>query len=371
MNIPFVDLKAQYQTIKSEIDGAIEQVISETAFISGGYAKRFEEGFQNFSNLKHVVACANGTDSLEILLKARGIGAGDEVIVPAVSWISTSEAVSAVGATPVFVDITPGNYTIDPKLIEEKITSKTKAIIPVHLYGNPADMKEIMAIANKHDLFVLEDCAQAHGAEIDGQIIGTFGDSASFSFYPGKNLGAYGDAGAMATNDEELARVCRMIANHGQTAKHKHLIEGRNSRMDGLQAAILSVKLKYLNEWTNKRIANAKIYDEFLRDSVVQTPQRNANYKHVFHLYVIQSENRDELKNYLESRGIETAIHYPTPLPLLDAYEARGFRREDFPVAAGFTGKILSLPMYAELTPEMIKYVSDSIIQFSEKKATV
>lgn len=369
MNVPFVDLKAQYQTIKSEIDAAVEKVISETAFISGGYAKTFEEGFQQFANLNHVIACANGTDSLEILLKARGIGAGDEVIVPAVSWISTSEAVSAVGATPVFVDITADNYTIDPALIEEKISSKTKAIIPVHLYGNPADMNEIMAIAKKHDLFVLEDCAQAHGATIDGKLVGTFGNSASFSFYPGKNLGAYGDAGAMATSDEELAKVCRMIANHGQTVKHKHLIEGRNSRMDGLQAAILSVKLKYLNEWTDKRIENAKIYDEFLGNSAVQIPQIKSNYKHVFHLYVIQSENRDELKNHLESRGIETAIHYPTALPFLDAYEARNFRREDFPVAAEFTGRILSLPMYPELTTEMIKYVSESIIQFFEKRA--
>lgn len=366
MNIPFVDLKAQYQSIKTEIDSAIENVISDTAFISGKYVKEFEQLFQQYLNLKHVVACANGTDSLEILMQAYGIGKGDEVIVPAVSWISTSESVSTTGATPVFVDIDPNNYTIDSSLIEKKITSKTKAIIPVHLYGNPADMEEIMLIAKKHNLIVIEDCAQAHGAEINGKMVGTFGHAASFSFYPGKNLGAYGDAGAMATNDSDIASKARMIANHGQLEKHKHLMEGRNSRMDGIHGAVLSVKIKHLKSWTQKRIDIAKNYDQQFANSSVTIPKVKNNYKHVFHLYVILSEKRDQLKKYLEEQGIETAIHYPVALPFLDAYNKSGYTKNDFPVAAGFTSKILSLPMYPELTKEMIFQVVEAIKKGNE-----
>lgn len=366
MKIPFVDLKAQYQSIKPEIDEAINKVISETAFIGGKYVKEFEELFKQYLNINHVIACANGTDSLEILMQAYGIGAGDEVIVPAVSWISTSESVSSTGAMPVFVDIDPDNYTIDTRLIEKKITSKTKAIIPVHLYGNPADMQEIMVIAKKYNLIVIEDCAQAHGAEINGMVIGTFGDAASFSFYPGKNLGAYGDAGGMATNDPAIATKVRMIANHGQLEKHKHLMEGRNSRMDGIHGAVLSVKIKHLKTWTQKRIEIANYYDHLLSNTGVKRPKVKNQYKHVFHLYVILSEKRDELKKYLETQGIETAIHYPVALPFLDAYKQRRFAKNDFPVAAGFTSKILSLPMYPELTNEMVVKVVEAIIKFNE-----
>lgn len=361
MHIPFVDLKAQYQSIKTEIDKAIEAVITDTAFIGGKYVKDFENLFSQYSRLNHVVACANGTDSLEILLKAYGIGAGDEVIVPAVSWISTSESVSSVGATPVFVDIDAVSYTIDPALIRKKITPKTKAIMPVHLYGNPADMIEIMEIATLHNLIVIEDCAQSHGAEINGKMVGTFGHAASFSFYPGKNLGAYGDAGAMATNDKVIADKCRMIANHGQLEKHKHVMEGRNSRMDGLQGAILSAKLKHLNSWTQKRIEAADHYTFLFKDTAVKTPVVKTNYKHVFHLYVIISENREELKKKLEEAGIETAIHYPVALPFLDAYKKNKHSKEEFPVAVEFTGKILSLPLYPELTKEMAAKVVEEI----------
>ncbi len=366
MAVPFVDLLAQYQSIKAEIDTAIKNVLSQTAFIGGKYVKEFEKLFQEYTGLKHVIACANGTDSLEILMQAYGIGDGDEVIVPAVSWISTSESVSFIGATPIFVDIDAVNYTIDVDLIEKKITAKTKAIIPVHLYGNPADMITIMAIAKKHNLIVIEDCAQSHGAEINGKKVGAFGNAASFSFYPGKNLGAYGDAGAMATNDEDIAVRSRMIANHGQIEKHKHLIEGRNSRMDGLHAAVLSVKIKYLNNWTLKRIQNAKYYHGLFEGINVHVPRVKEGNKHVFHLYVIVTEKRDELKKHLESQGIETAIHYPTALPFLDAYANRKFSKEDFPVAFQFTSKILSIPMYPELTNEMMTEVAIAVKKFHE-----
>ena len=254
MTIPFVDLKAQYNSIKNEIDSTIQKVISETAFIKGKYVLQFEEDYKNAYGVKNVVSCANGTDAIYISLKALGIGAGDEVITTALSWISTSETITQAGAKVVFVDIDPENYTFDVSKIEEKITEKTKAIIPVHIYGHPANMTEIMRIAKHYNLNVIEDCAQAHFAQWKGQNVGTFGDLATFSFFPGKNLGAYGDAGAVITNDKKLADKVRMFANNGALVKHQHKIEGINSRMDGLQAAILSVKLKYINKWTNSRI---------------------------------------------------------------------------------------------------------------------
>ncbi|MCS7014325.1 MAG: DegT/DnrJ/EryC1/StrS family aminotransferase [Chloroherpetonaceae bacterium] len=361
MKIPFVDLKAQYQSIKSEIDSAIANVISETAFISGKYAKAFEEEFAAYIGIKHCISCANGTDSIEILLKAMGIGHGDEVIVPANSWISTSEAVTTVGATPVFVDILPDYYTIDPSKIEEKITPRTKVIIPVHLYGLPAEMDEIMAIARKYGLRVLEDCAQSHGATYKGKMTGTFGDCASFSFYPGKNLGAYGDAGAMVTNDDEIARIARLIANHGQPRKNEHEIEGRNSRLDGIQAAVLSVKLRHLENWTEARRRNANLYRKYLSGTHVVLPKEPEYSRHVYHLFVVRVTNREKIIDTLRAEGIETGIHYPTPLPLLKAYQRFGHKPEDFPVASSQMGKILSLPMYPELTEEMIEFVAKKI----------
>lgn len=359
--IPFVDLKAQYESIRSEIDEAIQTVINQTAFIGGSYAAKFEKEFAAFLGMNYCIACANGTDSLEILLQAMGVGVGDEVLVPAISWISTSEAVSSLGAKPIFVDVDPVYYTIDVNQIEAKITTKTKAIIPVHLYGQPVDMVRLMEIAQKHNLRVLEDCAQAHGAEFNGQKIGTFGDCASFSFYPGKNLGAYGDSGGMITNDPEIERVARMIANHGQQGKHNHVMEGRNSRMDGIQAAILSVKLKYLNEWTDARIANAKIYDSLLEGKDLIIPKVEAVGKHVFHLYVIRSKNRDALMAKLKAADIGVAIHYPTALPFLNCYKGMGHQPADFPVAYEVTKEILSLPMFAELDETMIQEVCKSI----------
>jgi len=358
MKIPFVDLHAQYLSIKESIDGAIEKTITGSAYIGGNAVNDFETAFAHFLNISNVIACGNGTDSIEIILKALKIGSGDEVIVPANSWISTSEAVSNVGATPVFVDIEPNYFTIDTRLVPAAITPHTRAIIPVHLYGHPADMITLNEIAKAHNLKVIEDCAQAHGATINGQMVGTFGDAASFSFYPGKNLGAYGDAGCMATNDAALAGTCRMIANHGQLKKHDHVMEGRNSRLDGLQAAILLAKLPHLAEWTNKRIANAAKLSAAITNKDIVLPVTKENCQHVFHLYVVRVKNRNQLQQKLKENNVETAIHYPVALPLLQAYRHRRFTTTDFPVATVYQNEILSLPMYPELTDEAIEWIA-------------
>lgn len=359
MKIPFVDLYAQYNSIKSEIDAAIETTIKDSSYIGGRVVADFEKAFSNYIGLDYIVACANGTDSLEIILKAWGVGVGDEVIVPAHSWISTSEAVGNVGAKPVFVDVEKDYYTIDPLLIEQKITKRTKAIIPVHLSGHPADMPAIMQIAEKYGLKVMEDCAQSHGASINGQKAGSFGHAASFSFYPGKNLGAYGDAGCMATNDMTLAEQLRMIANHGQKGKHNHLIEGRNSRLDGLQAAILLAKLPHLQKWTDLRIENAKLYTKLLESKDLIVPKVKEGFVHVFHLYVVQSNHRDKLMKVLKEHEVETAIHYPSALPFLPCYGNYGHKYEDFPNAFSNQSKYFSLPLYPELNSEQIHYVAN------------
>ncbi len=364
MKIPFVDLYAQYQSIKTDIDAAIQKTIINSSYIGGPAIKDFEESFAAYTGVKHVVACANGTDSMEIILKAWGIGEGDEVIVPAHSWISTSEALSNVGATPVFVDVEAHYFTMDVSLIEQAITPRTKAIIPVHLYGHPADMPAIMQIAAKYQLKVMEDCAQAHGASINGKKVGSFGDAASYSFYPGKNLGAYGDAGCMTTDDDALAETIRMIANHGQKGKHNHLVEGRNSRLDGLQAAILSAKLPYLEAWTKARIRNASTYTKLLSGSSVKTPLVKEGYKHVHHLYVIKTKYRDELIQLLKENEIETAIHYPTALPFLTCYVKRNHKPEDFPIAFANQSQILSIPLFAELTVAQIEQVATLVQSF-------
>lgn len=362
MRIPLVNLKAQYLNIKDEIDTAIQNVINESAFIKGKYVQQFEEEYAQSYCIKHVISCANGTDAIYITLKALGIGVGDEVITTALSWISTSETITQAGARVVFVDIDPNYYTIDTAKIEKKITSKTKAIIPVHLYGLPANMSAIMAIAEKHNLYVIEDCSQSHFAQWQGQNVGTIGNMGTFSFFPGKNLGAYGDAGCIVTNDDELAVKARMFANHGSLKKHFHEFEGINSRLDGLQAAILSVKLKYIHEWTDLRIRHASTYSELLsRLENVITPQTHEEAKHVFHLYVIRTENRDELQSRLSENGISTGINYPTALPFLKAYDYLGHMPQDFPVAHKYSKEILSLPIYPELTGDQLLYIASVI----------
>lgn len=365
MQIPFVDLKNQYRSIKTDIDTAIQRVIEETAFIGGTHVKQFERAFENIYNVKHCIGCANGTDAIYIILKMLGIGAGDEVITTASSWISTSETIGQTGATPVFVDIEPDYFTIDVKKIEEKITPRTKAIIPVHLYGQVADLESLARICEQHNLYMIEDCAQSHFSQHKSRNAGTWGIAGTLSFYPGKNLGAYGDAGAIITNDDQLAEKCRMYANHGALIKHQHYIEGINSRLDGLQAAILNAKLPHILRWTDQRIANAKIYSELLKDiPQIRIPVQRPDSRHTWHLYVIRAERRNELAAWLKEKGIETAVHYPTPLPFLAPYQYLQATREDYPVAAAYQQEILSIPMYPELSTEQIQYVANSIASF-------
>ena len=352
MNVPFVDLHRQYLRYKDELDAAMASVIAETAFISGPYAQKFEEEFAAWLGIEHIIGCANGTDALEIMLDALGVGPGDEVLVPAMTWISTAEAVGTRGAKAIFIDI-DDTATMDPDLIEPAITERTKGIIPVHLYGCPADMPRIMDIAQRRGLFVLEDCAQSHGAAINGKKVGTWGHAATFSFYPGKNLGAYGDAGGMATHDAALSEKARVIANHGQPKKHTHLIEGRNSRLDGLQAAILSVKLRHLDTWTAERQAHAAAYDTALTGSGLTLTSRPSNRCSVHHLYVVQHEDRNGLAQHLSNVGIQTAVHYPNALPTMPCYgEWNAHAEHTHPKAVRLGREALSIPMFPELTTD-------------------
>jgi dTDP-4-amino-4,6-dideoxygalactose transaminase len=365
MNIPFVDLKAQYHSIKENIDTAIQDVIEKTAFIGGHYVKEFEKKFAELYGVKHVISCANGTDSLYIIMKMLAVGKGDEVITVANSWISSAETIGQTGARPVFVDIDPDYFSIDIAKMEAAITPQTKAVVLVHLQGQACDLDKIEALCKKHSINLIEDCAQSHFTEFNGRRAGTVGIAGSFSFYPGKNLGAYGDAGCIITNDDEMASRFRMYANHGALIKHKHEIEGINSRMDGLQASILVAKLPYILQWTAKRIENAKLYDSYL-DGIegIQRPAVRPNSRHTYHLYVIKAERRDALMQYLKEKGIETAIHYPTALPNLKAYAYLNNQPANFPVATALQEQILSLPMYPELKEEQIKYTADTIKAF-------
>ncbi len=350
------------------MDAAISMVINETAFIGGSQVRSFEHDFSEAYGVKHVISCGNGTDSLYILMKMMGIGKGDEVITAANSWISSSETISQTGARPVFVDVHPEYYSIDENRIEEKITGNTKAVMAVHLQGQMCEIEKIKSICDKHGLVLIEDCAQSHFSEFNGKRAGLFGVAGSFSFYPGKNLGAYGDAGCIITNDDGLAEKCRMYANHGALKKHHHQMEGINSRMDGIQAAILSVKLRHLAEWTNKRIENAALYHKYLSGvNDIHLPVQRGNSKHTWHLYVIRSGQRDKLAQWLADHGIETFVHYPTALPNLPAYKYLGHKQEDFPVASFLQNEILSLPMFPELTEESIQYIAGSIKSFVEK----
>ena len=365
MKIPFVDLKSQYRSIKQHIDAAIENVITETAFIGGKYVTIFEKEFAALYGAKHCISCANGTDSLYVIMKMLGIGNGDEVITVANSWISSSETISQTGATPVFIDIHPDFYSIDESLIETKITPKTKAIMPVHLQGQSCNMDTIMALSVKHNLYVIEDCAQSHFSQFQSTYLGTIGIASSFSFYPGKNLGAYGDAGCILTNSDALAEKCKMYARHGALIKHQHQIEGINSRLDGLQAAILSAKLPYILQWTEQRIANAAYYNQVLASiKEIVLPQVRSSSKHTYHLYVIRCKNRDGLAKFLKEQGIETAIHYPMPLPEMQAYQYLGYQPQDFPVSHQYKTEILSLPIYPELSHEQIDYIAQQIQTF-------
>jgi len=366
MKIPFVDLKAQYKSIKPAIDSAIASVIDETAFIGGKYVKEFENKFAEIYGVKHVISCANGTDSLYIVMKMLGIGVGDEVITVANSWISSSETITQCGAKPVFVDIDANYFSINEKLIEAQINSKTKAIIAVHLHGQMCAIDKIKAICDKHKIYLIEDCAQSHFSELQEKRAGTWGIAGSFSFYPGKNLGAYGDAGCIITNDDEFATKCRMFANHGALKKHQHQIEGINSRMDGIQAAILTVKLQHILKWTQERIRVSLSYNNhFIKNPNIVTPSTRSSSKHSFHLYIILVKKRDELRVFLSNKGIETAIHYPSILPLLPAYKYLNHTAEEFPNAVHFQTNCLSLPIYPEMTEEQITFVASCVNEFT------
>jgi dTDP-4-amino-4,6-dideoxygalactose transaminase len=361
--IPFVDLKAQYESIKPEIDAAIAAVISETAFIGGPHVKAFEDAFARYCGVANCVGVANGTDALFIALRALGIGPGDEVITVANSFVATSEAIRMAGAQVVFVDMDPVTMNIDVTRIEAKITPRTKAIIPVHLYGQPADMAPIRALANAHGLRIVGDAAQAHGALYRGQPIAQLADITCFSFYPGKNLGAYGDAGALVTDNAEWAASARMFANHGRTKKYDHDFEGVNSRLDGLQAAILNVKLRHLDQWSEDRRRNARRYNDALAGTGLLTPKEIDDCRAVYHLYVVRvpGGRREDLQRHLNECGVNTGIHYPIALPYLNAYKYLGHGANDFPEALRASGEILSLPMFPELTEEQVSQVAAAV----------
>src|SRR5438093_114235 len=363
MKIPFVDLHAQYLSIKDEIDKAIAEVIAQSAFIRGPHVDAFEEAWARTLGVKRCVSCANGTDAIYIALRGLGLKRGDEVITSAHSWISTSETITQAGGRVVFCDTDEETFTIDPIEIERKITPATVGIVPVHLYGQAADMGAIMAIARKHHLWVLEDCAQAHLARYKGRYVGTFGDAATFSFYPGKNLGAYGDAGCIVTNDDRLADWLATFARHND--KGAHIMEADNSRMDGLQAAVLNAKLPHLPAWTAARRRVAACYNELLEDvGDVITPTVKSDRDHVYHLYVIRTENRDALREHLSQAGISTVLNYPKALPFYHAYAYLGHVPNDFPAAYFNQSRILSLPIYPEMSEEATTHVANTIAHF-------
>ncbi|MBI5686987.1 MAG: DegT/DnrJ/EryC1/StrS family aminotransferase [Verrucomicrobia bacterium] len=361
MKIPFVDLVAQYQTIKSEVDPAMRRIVDQTAFIGGEDLKEFEKEFAAFCGAKHCVGVGNGTDAIYLALRALGIGRGDEVITVSHTFIATAEAVSQTGARPVFVDIKEDTMLMDPDKVEVAITPRTKAIITVHLYGQPCEMDRIVEIAHRRGLKVIEDAAQAHGGRWKGRRVGSLGDIACFSFYPGKNLGAYGDGGAVVGNDEALMNKVRMLANHGRLEKYTHEMEGVNSRLDGLQAAILRVKLKRLDDWNAARRRHAAQYCRLLADSNVVLPTINPNTEPVWHLFVVRVPNREQLQARLKEKGIATGVHYPLPLHLQPAYQYLNIPKGALPVSEKVAQQIVSLPMYAELTDEMVECVCASL----------
>jgi dTDP-4-amino-4,6-dideoxygalactose transaminase len=363
--VPFADLHAQYLTIKPEMDRAIAEVIRTSAFIRGPFVQKFEAEFAAAMGIANCVSCANGTDSLYIAMHALGVKPGDEVIAPAHSWISTTETITQAGAKVVFCDTDAETFTIDPAQIEARITPRTVGIIPVHLFGQPADMDPIMSIAAKHKLWVIEDCAQSHLARYKGRTVGTMGTAASFSFYPGKNLGAMGDAGAVLTNDKALADRMGMFARHGGLVKGDHQIEGINSRLDGLQAAVLSVKLPHLAAWTRRRQEIANDYQSLLAGIPGLTlPQVAAGREHVWHLYVIRHEQRDALAAHLAKRGVQTVVNYPVALPFLPAYARYAHRPEEFPNAFHNQSRILSLPIFPEMTGQHLAAVRDALLSY-------
>jgi len=364
MSIPLVDLKAQYQAYKHEIDAAMQRVVDNTSFILGNEVSRFEKDFAAFCTAKHCIGMDSGTAALHLALIVCGVKPGDEVITTTHTFVATAEMISVLGAKPVFVDIDPRTYNIDPNAIERAITPRTRAIIPVDLYGQPADMDPILDLARKHHLRVIDDAAQAHGAEYRGRRTGTMGDVACFSFYPGKNLGAYGDAGALVTNDDELAARTRMLRNHGRVDKYSHQIVGYGYRLDALQAAILGAKLPHLDAWNARRREIADYYTELFTNTDLITPYCPPHITPIYHIYAVRSKHRDALQKHLKANGIETIIHYPIPLHFQPVYENLDYKRGDFPVAEQVADEELSFPMYPELTDTQVQQIVEAVRGF-------
>jgi dTDP-4-amino-4,6-dideoxygalactose transaminase len=363
--IPLVDLKAQYEAVREEILAAIAEVLDGMHLYLGPRQDSFEKAYATYCEAAACVAVSNGTDALEIALRALGIGPGDEVITQPNSFIATAEAISATGATPVFVDADERTSTLDPNLLEAAITPQTRAIIPVHLYGHPADMDPILEIARRHSVRVIEDSSQAHGARYHGRRAGSLGDLACFSFYFSKNLGAYGEAGAVTTNDPALAEQLALYRSHGSRVRYQHQVIGRNARMDEIQAAILGIKLRYLDQWNEQRRHNARLLSAALADTslVLPTPGGDDVYE-VFHLYVVRHPEREALRQFLTQHGINAAIHYPRPIHLQPAYAFLGHTPGDFPVSERLADTVLSLPIYAELTEEQIDRIANVVREF-------
>jgi dTDP-4-amino-4,6-dideoxygalactose transaminase len=358
MKIPFVDLKSLHHGIREELREVFDRVLNDSTFVLGPEVQRFEQEFAAYVGTKHCVALNTGTAAIHLALAALGVGPGDEVITVAHTFIATAEAITAVGARPVFIDIDPISFTMDPALLEAAITNKTRAIIPVDLYGQVADMDAILAIADCHHIPVIEDACQAHGAEYKGRKSGSFGVAGCFSFYPGKNLGACGEGGAVTTDDDELAHRIRLWRDHGSSKRYEHIFPGLNMRMEGIQGGILSVKLKYLDLWNDQRRQAASAYGIALAATDIEIPTEMVHGRHVYHLYVVQSDNRNALREHLTEAGIESGLHYPTPLHLQEAYRFLGYKEGDFPVTERVKSRILSLPIYPGIPSEAVDRVA-------------
>jgi dTDP-4-amino-4,6-dideoxygalactose transaminase len=364
MTVPFLDLKTQYKTLEPEILSKVTEILRSGSYVNGPYVAEFEEAFAKSHQIAHCLSANNGTSALHVALWASGILPGDEVLVPANTFIATAEAVVLCGARPVFVDH-DDYYNIDPQSLETKITDRTKALIAVHLYGQPAQMDALRQLCNRHRLLLIEDAAQAHLASDGGKLIGSWGDATCFSFYPGKNLGAYGEGGAVITNDDELHRRMKLLRDHGSESKYQHIVSGHNYRLEALQAGILTVKLQYLPKWTEGRRRVAGLYSESLKDIAgIRIPRVRQGVNPVWHLYVVLAQRRDQLQHYLTERGIGTGLHYPKPLHLQQAYASLGYKPGDFPRSEASAAELLSLPIYPEMTDEQVSYVVKHIREF-------
>src|SRR5438128_1887499 len=359
IRVPFLDLNSHHAALRSELDRAIREVIDSGAFAGGPFVEKFEADFASYCGCRYAIGVGSGTEALGLSLLACGVGAGDEVITVSNTFMATAEAITYSGARPVFVDVNETTYTMDPAGLEEALSPRTKTIIPVHLFGQPADMDPILEFARNHNLSVIEDAAQAHGSKYKGRTAGTLGDAGCFSFYPSKNLGAYGEAGAIVTNDEELSQKLRLLRDHGSTSKYVHAIVGYNFRMEEIQAAVLNVKLPHLDDWNDQRRNRALIYNDLLKDCGVGLPRAMDYARHIYHVYAIQSDNRDALQKHLTANGIQTGVHYPIPIHLQPAYASLGYRQGDLAVTERLSERVLSLPMFPELGEDQQRQVAN------------